>query len=111
MKLQLFFSQFEKKDLSQFPHLKDQSECVEDQANYTEYIEKLKVLQVAFDSCFKDCDEEEECMLAFLNPFSLTERNIQKMPSNIQMKLIDLKANSVLKMKFYELPSLPIAFD
>ena len=50
-------------------------------------------------------------MLAFINPFSLTEQNILKMPSNIQMELIDLKSNSVLKIKFDDLPSLPNASE
>jgi len=39
-------------------------------------------------------------MLAFINPFSL---NV----SNMQMELIEPKANSVLKIKFDELSSLP----
>ncbi|XP_076358929.1 general transcription factor II-I repeat domain-containing protein 2-like [Tachypleus tridentatus] len=40
MKLKLFISQLENKDLSQFPHLKEQSECVQDNTKFTEYIEK-----------------------------------------------------------------------
>ncbi|XP_068229614.1 general transcription factor II-I repeat domain-containing protein 2A-like [Palaemon carinicauda] len=66
------------------------------------------LLQEAFDSRFSDF-AEEDCMLAFINPFSPTENNILKMPSNIQMELIDLRANSVLKCKFNEHPSLPSA--
>ena len=50
-------------------------------------------------------------MLAFINPFSLAEQSILKIPSNTQMELIDLKANSVLQMKFDELPSLPSASE
>ncbi|XP_076373031.1 general transcription factor II-I repeat domain-containing protein 2-like [Tachypleus tridentatus] len=107
MKLKLFISQLENTDLSQFPHLKEQSECVQDNTKFTEYTEKIILLQEVFDSRFSDFAKEEDCMLAFINPFSLTEQNILKMPSNIQMELIDLKANSVLKSKFNELPSLP----
>jgi len=33
------------------------------------------------------------------------------MPGNMQMELIELKANSVLKMKFDELSSLPSALE
>ncbi|XP_068209107.1 general transcription factor II-I repeat domain-containing protein 2-like [Palaemon carinicauda] len=110
MKLKLSISQLENKDLSQFPHLKEQSECAEDNINFTEYIEKIILLQEAFDIRFSDFSEED-CMLAFINPFSLTENNILKMPSNIQMELIDLKANSVLKCKLNELFSLPSASE
>ena len=40
MKLKLFISQLQNKDLSQFRNLKGQSECVGDNANFTEYKEK-----------------------------------------------------------------------
>jgi len=69
------------------------------------------VLQEAFGSHFSDFSEEEDCMLVFINPFSLSERNILKMPSNMQMELTELKANSVLKMKFDELSSFPSASE
>ena len=52
IKLKLFISQLENKDLSQFRHLKGQSECAEDNANFTEYMEKIIVLQKVFDSRF-----------------------------------------------------------
>jgi len=64
-------------------------------------LKKIKLLQEAFDSRFSDFSEEDR-MLAFINPFPLNEHNILKMPSNMQMVLIELKANSVLKMKFDE---------
>ncbi|XP_076359110.1 general transcription factor II-I repeat domain-containing protein 2A-like [Tachypleus tridentatus] len=98
--------ELENKDLSQFPHLKEQSECVFCKFGIILNIEKIILLQEVFDSHFSDFAKEEDCMLTFTNPFSLTEQNILKMPSNIQMELIDLKANSVLKSKFNELPSL-----
>ena len=47
--------------------------------------------QPTFDSYFKDF-AEEECILAFINPFSLTEQNILKNPSDTQMEIIDLIA-------------------
>lgn len=67
-------------------------------------MKKVKILQESFESYFHDFAKEENCMLAFINPFSLTisEQNVMQMPSNIQMELIDLKTNSLLKMKFDE---------
>ena len=103
MKLKVFIAHLEKKDLSQLPHLKEQSESVENIVNFARYIEKIKLQQEAFNNRFSDFSEEEDRMLAFINPSSLNERSILKMPSNLQMELIELKANSILKMKFNEL--------
>ena len=69
MKLTVFISQLEKKDLSQLPHLKEQSKCVENIVNFAKYIEKIKLLQEDFDRRFSDFSEEEDRMLAFINPF------------------------------------------
>ena len=111
MKLKVFIAQLEKKDLSQLPHLKEQSESVENIVNFAKYIEKIKLLQEAFNNRFSDFSEEEDRMLAFINPFSLNERSILKMPSNLQMELIELKTNSILKMKFNELSLFPSASE
>ena len=72
---------------------------------------KNKLLQVSLESHLHDLDKEEDCILTFINPFSLSEQKIMKMPSNIQMVLTDLKTNSSLKMKFDELSSAPNATD
>ena len=61
-------------------------------------------LQESFESRFRDFHREEESMMAFINPFSLSEQQIVKLPSNIQMEMIDLQATSSLKIKFNELP-------
>ncbi|KAG7174262.1 General transcription factor II-I repeat domain-containing protein 2A-like 3, partial [Homarus americanus] len=53
--------------------------------------------------------KKKTALLAFINPFSLSEQKIMKMPSDIQRELIDLKTNSLLKMKFDELSSVPNA--
>ena len=39
---------------------------------------KIILLQKVFDSLFSDFAGEEDCMFAFINPFSLTEQNILK---------------------------------
>ena len=93
------------------PHLKEQSESVENIFNFAKYIEKSNYYKSPFNNRFSDFSEEEDRMLAFIYPFSLNERNILKMPSNLQMKLIKLKANSILKVKFNELPLFPSASE
>ena len=96
MKLKMFIAQLEKKDLSQVPHLKEQSESVENFVNFAKYFEKIKLLQEAFNNRFSDFSKDRT--LAFINPFSLNIRNNLKMPSNLQMELIELKTNTILKM-------------
>ena len=93
------------------PHLKEHSKSVKNIVNFAKYIEKIKLLQEAFNNRFSDFSEEEDRMLTFINPFSLNERSILKMPSNLQMELIELKANSILKMKFNELSLFPSASE
>ena len=83
--------------------LKEQSESVENIVKFAKYIEKIKLLREAFNNRFSNFSEKEDHMLAFINPFSLNERNILTIPSNLQIELIKLKANSILKMKFNEL--------
>ena len=111
MKLKIFISQLENEDLCQSHHIKEQSECAADHGSLAKYTEKTKSLQVSVESCLHDFGKEEDCILTFINPFSLSKKKIMKMPSNTQMKLIDLKTNSSLKMKFDELSSAPNASD
>jgi len=44
---------------------------------------KIKLLHNSFENRFCDFAKEENCILAFINPFSLSERKIMKMPSNV----------------------------
>ena len=78
-------------------------------STFSKYIEKVKLLQEAFNNRFSDFSDH--CMLAFINPFSLNERSILKMHGNLQMELIELKAKLILKMKFNELSLFPSASE
>jgi len=49
--------------------------------------------------------------LAFINPFSLSDRKIMKTPSNIQMELLNFKKHLILKTKFDALSSVPGTYD
>ena len=46
-----------------------------------------------------------------MNPFSLGERKVMKMPSNKEMEHLDFKSNLILKTKFDTLVSVPGAYD
>ncbi len=80
MKLKLLTSQLENEDLSHY-YLKEQSECTDDDPNFTKYFEKIKLLQDSFESRFRDFPKEEDCVSAFINQFLLSEQEIMKMPS------------------------------
>ena len=82
-----------------FTH-REQSECAADHDSFEKNTGKEKLWQVSFESRLHDFGNEEHCILAFINPFSLSEKEIMKMPSIIQMELIDLKTISSVKMKF-----------
>ena len=75
-------------DFSKFPQLKEQSQCAEDLANVTEYIDKIILVQEALESHFSNFAEEEDCILAFINQYSHTEQNILKMPSEYRWNLL-----------------------
>ena len=87
MKFEPSISQLRLKDFRRFPQVNVQSECAEDLANFTEYIEKFTLIQEAYESRFSEIAEEEDCVLAFINPFSFTEQNILKMPSDYRWNL------------------------
>ena len=71
IKLKLFISQLKRKDLSHIPHSKEQSECVNDYANFTEYIEENHITTGGLYIRFTDF-AEKDCVLAFIYPFSFT---------------------------------------
>ncbi len=99
-KLNIFTSQLKNADLCNFPHLEEQSEYADLDFTMAKIFDKIELLQESFESRFSDLAKEEKSTLAFINPFSFSEQNILKMPSNIQMEPIDLKTNLLIKSKF-----------
>jgi len=78
--------------------------------NLRKCTEKNNLLQDSFQNRFCDI-AEEDWILAFINPFSLSEQKIMKVPNNIQMAFIDYGAIWILKTKYDELSSLPRASE
>jgi len=54
-----------------------------DNGNMRKCILKIKLLRDSFENCFCDFAKEEDCILTFVNPFSLSESKTMKMPNNI----------------------------
>ena len=88
MKSKPFISQLKSKNFSQFPRLMEQSKCSDDLANFAYYTKKDILRQEASDFRFRDFAEEEDCTLAFINPFSRAEQNIPKMPCDNRRNLL-----------------------
>jgi len=55
--------------------------------------------------------KEEDCILVFVNPFSLSETKVMKMPSNKYLELLDFKSILILKMEFDAPSSVPGTYD
>jgi len=110
MKLKLFISQLENEDMSHFPNSKRAVECAVDNVSLRKGTVVITLLQNSLEN--RCCDfAEEDCILAFINPFSLSEEKIMKTPSNIQTDLIDLNTYSLLQTSFDGFSSVPSASD
>ena len=57
-------------------------------------------MQDAFESRFSDFAEEDDCIIAFINPFSRTEQYILRIPSDYRWNFLIRKQIQYKKMKF-----------
>ena len=74
MQLRMLIFLLEIEDLCEFPHLIEQSECAGDHGSLKKHTDQNKLLQVSFESRFHDFSKEKDCILAIVNPFSLSEK-------------------------------------
>ena len=95
----MFESQLEVRKLSHFPCLKEFCAAIAEEINL-EFSKKITSdLNQNFSERFSDLDKIEDDVLLFQNPFSC---NPSDMPSELQLELIDLQANGLLKEKHRE---------
>ena len=66
----------------------------------TEFADQLEKLFNEFSARFKDIKSDEHLFEIFSSPF---HTDIDKAPTNIQMKLIDLQERTDLKAKYVEM--------
>jgi hypothetical protein len=64
---------------------------------YAQYAEELKLLSEQFSNRFSDFKNMEDCFSLFATP---TKSNVQNAPIHLQMELIEIQENSLLKSKF-----------
>jgi hypothetical protein len=105
MKNKLFIKYIDEKKLDHFPNCKKAVEEVG--MNFHWKNDKMKCILMQLQNQFNDrfCDFEKVSgkMKIFANPFSC---DIDDVPSNLQMNVIDLQSNDTLKNSFYEINDL-----
>lgn len=72
-------------------------------SNFGKYIDLLKNLKEAFNNRFQDARKFEKSFELFSVPFHV---DVETVPENFQMELIDIQSNSELKVKFSDVPLL-----
>ena len=98
-KLVLFESQLEVRNLSHFPYLNEFCAASAEEVNLGFSKKIISDLNQNFSKRFSDLDKIEDDILLFQNLFSC---NPYDMPSELQLELIDLQANGLLKEKHRE---------
>ncbi len=94
-KLKLWEKQFEQKNLAHFPTLKSLSNNAH--VNFDKYNNHLSLLSDAFRKRFMDFKTHEKDFQIFRDPFSV---NVDDVPEELQMEIIELQSNQTLKNKF-----------
>lgn len=99
MKLQLFERQLKESNLSHFPTLKSLQSTTELPAdiNTEKYCINISNLKNEFQERFADFKYLEKDISIFQNPFSV---NFNEAPDLLQLELIELQCDSVLRNKF-----------
>ena len=95
-KLVFFESQLEGRNLSHFPCLKEFCAVSAKKVNLEFSKKIISDSNPNFSERFFDLDKIEDDVLLFQNPFSC---NPSDMPSELQLELINLQANGLLKVK------------
>ena len=111
MKLQLFVDQLSQRKFENFPHLKERLAANANGFDKDIYKSKVAELLNSFQSRFSEFANQADNIALFTNPFIFPEEKINCLEENLQLEIIDLKCNTVLKSRFAELPVIPTADD
>ena len=96
-KLRLWHAHIQNENLSHFITLKEMGMYSEKK---TEFADQLEKLFNEFSACFKDFKSYEQLFEIFSSPF---HTNIDKVPTDIQMELINFQERTDLKAKYVEM--------
>ena len=109
MKLCLFAGQLAQRRLDNFKHLKER--LSENTFDTDEYAKKIESLLDVFESRFAEFSIQEDNVALFTNPFVFPENKLTLLEHNMQLEVLDLKCNSILKNRFASLPDVPSSED
>ncbi|XP_045442552.1 general transcription factor II-I repeat domain-containing protein 2-like [Pipistrellus kuhlii] len=98
-KLVLWEKQLKNEDLTHFPTCNMNKSSLGESASYQKYAEKILSLRTEFETRFADFKFLEDKFSLFSSVFSI---NIDLVPSEMQMEVIEIQCDSNLKAKFSE---------
>ena len=98
VKLRLFIGQLTQKRLDNFTYLKSRKD--ESNIDCDKYASQIEILLEAFVSRFSDFSSDAMNVTLFSNPFAVTVEQIDLLAPELQLEVIDLQQNSVLKALF-----------
>lgn len=108
-KLKLFIGQLAQRKLDNFCHLKERAAV--SNLDTDKYTAKVEMLLETFQSKFAEFHSEQDNVLLFSNPFTFPEARISSLDVGLQLEVIDVRCNTILKGRFYEMPAVPSAMD
>ena len=109
MRLQLFANHLSQENVDNFNLLKGRS--MDHSVDTGDYQNKIETLLGVFQTRFNKFKAEEYNVALFSNPFTFPDDKIGALEKNLQLKVIDLKCNTVLKGRYAELSAIPSAAD
>src|SRR5690606_13058418 len=113
LKLKLFTSQLKKGNSSNFVRLNEFCETHEVSADQytTKFADSVQLLLDEFSTRFTDFGGETPYIPLFTNPFIFPDEDIEALKTELQMEIIELKSNSILKSRFQEISGVCSAED
>ncbi|CAK9824116.1 General transcription factor II-I repeat domain-containing protein 2B [Anthophora retusa] len=99
MKIELWMRQLQSGNICHFPKLK----LVSSESNFECYSNMLQILHEEFSACFADLFQLQTDFDIIARPFSI---DIETVSSHLQLELIDLRCNRVLKAKYLQVNNI-----
>lgn len=97
-KLSSFQSHLQKNVLTYFP-MCEQLKAGNENCSFSQFCDKIEEIKTEFENRYNDFKELENVFSLFIGPFSF---EVENAPTSIQLELIDLQNDSVLKDKYKE---------
>jgi len=103
MKLKLLQTHIEKNELTHFPNCKKLFESSEFSLSRVKFVEAISILQQEFNNRFQDFKRHSQYFQLLANPFNI---DVEDIPVELQMEIIDLQPQDILKDSFKASPLL-----